>query len=71
MKKKVLAAMLLSFVAIAVWMAPPAALAQADNAHIKETVTHSNEAVKHGKMGHADVATAGAEEAVKHLAMMK
>ena len=46
-------------------------LALAGNKHASETMEHAEEAVDHGKQGHADVATQHAEQAVSHLNEVK
>jgi Small metal-binding protein len=40
------------------------------NSHVAEAVTHAQEAIDHGGMGHADVATDHAKSAVMHLKEM-
>lgn len=41
-------------------------LALAESHHLAEAITHTKEAIEHGKMGHADVLVTHAEEALKH-----
>jgi hypothetical protein len=41
-------------------------LALAESHHLKEAIKHTEQAIEHGKMGHADVLVTHAEEALKH-----
>ena len=44
-------------------------VALAGNKHVGEALTHAQEAVDHGKQGHADVVSKHAGEALKHAEM--
>ena len=45
---------------VAAFFAPSFALAEN---HLAEAITHTKQAIEHGKLGHADVLTTHAEEA--------
>src|ERR1700746_3523728 len=49
---------------LALFLMPQIALAAED--HIAESIKHTEQAIEHGKMGHADVLTEHAEAALKH-----
>jgi Small metal-binding protein len=51
-------------VSLALFLIPQVPLAAED--HIAEAITHTNQAIDHGKMGHADVLTTHAEAALGH-----
>ena len=51
-------------VSLALFLIPQVPLAAED--HIAEAITHTNQAIEHGKMGHADVLTTHAEAALTH-----
>ena len=51
-------------VSLALFLIPQVPLAAED--HIAEAITHTKQAIDHGKMGHADVLTTHAETALTH-----
>ena len=58
--------------ALAIGVLPLSNLAMAQvSPHVTQALDHAKEAIKHGNMGHAEVATKGAAEAVRHLEMIE
>ena len=69
-KRSLFAAAILFVLAIGVLPFSNLAMAQV-SPHVTQALDHAKEAVKHGNMGHAEVATKGAAEAVRHLEMIE